>query len=120
MLVVAWFALASLSRNVAVQSVVGWLGLGGLIVYVRWLFKHKIGKPLHRTASKVANILESALASGGDEGFDDFVSVKIAEPELESVRQKCLDVTLAPKDVFERTLQQQIAYLREQEKVTTE
>jgi hypothetical protein len=117
LLVVAWFALTFLSHNVVVQSMVGWLGLGGLILYARWLFKHKVSRSLHRTRSEVVNILESALATGGGDDFDDFVSLKIAEPELESIRQRCLDTIFAPKDVFENTLRQLITQLRAQNRV---
>jgi hypothetical protein len=66
-----------------------------------------------RTRPEVVKILESALVTGGDDGFDDFISVELAEPELDSIRRECLDVTLAPKEVFETTLRRLLARLRD-------
>lgn len=65
-----------------------------------------------RTRNEVISILESALISGGDSDFDDFVSVPIADPELESIRLMCSEVILAPKGVFEHRLQAALAELR--------
>ena len=67
---------------------------------------------VRRTRTEVISILESALISGGDCDFDDFVSVPIVEPDLEAIRLKCSDVTLAPKNVFEDTLRAALAELR--------
>ena len=69
-------------------------------------------RPMRRTRGEVISILESALISGGDSGFDDFVSVPIVDSELESIRRKCSDVTLAPKKVFDDTLRAALAELR--------
>jgi hypothetical protein len=62
------------------------------------------GRPAARTRDDVIHILERALETGGDSAFDDFVSIKISDPELESARLKCLDVVLAPEDTFQKTL----------------
>lgn len=67
---------------------------------------------VHRTRAGVIGILERGLATGGDSQWDDFVSVRIAEPELEAVRLRCLEVNLAPKAAFEQTLRKVIAELR--------
>jgi hypothetical protein len=40
-----------------------------------------------------------------------FVSVPIVEPDLEAIRLKCSDVTLAPKNIFEDTLRAALAEL---------
>jgi len=41
-----------------------------------------LNRPVRRTRTEVISILESALISGGDCGFDDFVSVPVVDPEL--------------------------------------
>ena len=69
-------------------------------------------RPVRRTRTEVISILESALISGGDCGFDDFVSVPVVDADLESIRLKCLDVTLAPESVFDDTLRAALAELR--------
>jgi hypothetical protein len=70
------------------------------------------GRPVARTRDNVIQILERALETGGDSACDDFVSIKISDPELESARLKCLDVVLAPEDIFQKTLRALIAELR--------
>ena len=42
LIVVAWFALTSLSHNVLVEIVLGWIGLGGVVLYWRWLLRNKV------------------------------------------------------------------------------
>jgi len=45
-LIVGWFGLASMSHNVLVQSLLGWIGLGVIAVYWGWLLrKHKLRPP---------------------------------------------------------------------------
>jgi hypothetical protein len=39
------FALASVSHRLIMQVVLGWLGLGVVVLYVRWLLKNKIRGP---------------------------------------------------------------------------
>lgn len=115
LLVVGWVALVSLSHNAVLQNLSGWVGLAGLVIYLRWLLEHKVRRPMRRTRAEVIDILESALATGGDERYDDFISIRIDEPELESIRLRCFDVTLAPKNVFENTLRQLLDRLRQEE-----
>ncbi len=42
LLIVGWLALTLLSHNVVVQSVLGWVGLGAVALYARWLLKKKL------------------------------------------------------------------------------
>jgi len=69
-------------------------------------------RPIKRTRAEVVSILESALISGGDDGFDDFVSVPVTDPDLEAVRLRCSNVTFAPKAVFEDALREVLAELQ--------
>lgn len=43
--IVCWFALVSTTHNIAVQMLLGWLGLGLLVLYFRWLKRHKLRSP---------------------------------------------------------------------------
>jgi uncharacterized membrane protein YeaQ/YmgE (transglycosylase-associated protein family) len=43
--VAGWFALASVSKNVIVEIVLGWVGLAFLALYWRWLLKKKAKPP---------------------------------------------------------------------------
>lgn len=45
LLVVGWFGLASLSHNVLIQSLLGWVGLAVIVLYWRWLLKNKLRPP---------------------------------------------------------------------------
>jgi hypothetical protein len=72
---------------------------GGAFVLFRWM-----RWPVRRTRTGVIKLIKSALETGGDSKWDDFVSVKIADPELETIRRRCLEVNLAPKAQFEATL----------------
>jgi hypothetical protein len=56
--------------------------------------------------------MEQALITGGDPAWDDFISIKILDTELEAVRQKCSNVNLEPKKVFDETLRQILAQLK--------
>ena len=69
-------------------------------------------RPVRRTRVEVIKLLEQAMVTGGDDSWDDLVSVRIADPELESVRRKCQALELAPKDVFDHTLLNLIEELR--------
>ncbi len=56
-------------------------------------------------------LLQRVLVTNGDDDFDDFVSIEIAEPQLESVRRRCYDVVLAPNDEFLRVIRKLLAEL---------
>jgi hypothetical protein len=45
MLVLAWFGLTSLSHNLMLQSLLGWVGLGVVAFYYRWLLRNKVRLP---------------------------------------------------------------------------
>jgi len=45
LLIAGWFALGSLSHNVLLQSLLGWIGFGALALYWRWLIRNKLGPP---------------------------------------------------------------------------
>ena len=57
-------------------------------------------------------MMERALISGGDSAWDNFVCVRIADPELEAVRQQCSDVNVEPPQIFNEKLRQILAELR--------
>jgi hypothetical protein len=44
-LMAGWFGLGSLSHNVLVQSLLGWIGVGVIAFYWRWLIRNKLGPP---------------------------------------------------------------------------
>jgi hypothetical protein len=44
-LVLAWFGLTSLSRSLVLQSLLGWVGLGVVVFYYRWLRRNKVRPP---------------------------------------------------------------------------
>ena len=45
-LIVGWFGLTSLSHNILLQSLLGWIGLGAIALYWGWLLKnHKLRPP---------------------------------------------------------------------------
>ncbi len=45
-LIVGWFGLASISHNVFIQSLLGWIGLAVVAVYWGWLLKkHNLRPP---------------------------------------------------------------------------
>ena len=44
-LIAGWFGLASLSHNILVQSLLGWIGLVVIVFYWRWLRRSKLGPP---------------------------------------------------------------------------
>jgi hypothetical protein len=67
---------------------------------------------VQRTAAEVVNVLVAALSTGGDDAFDDFVSVPVADPALEAIRLKCAEVVLAPANVFEESLRSALVELR--------
>jgi len=69
-------------------------------------------RSVQRTRAEVIKILESALIANGDDAFDDFVSIPIADPVLEAIRRQCKDVVFAATDVFGATLSSATAELK--------
>ena len=57
-------------------------------------------------------MIQSALETGGDSKWDDFVSVRIADPELDTIRRRCLEVNLAPEAQFDATLRAILSELK--------
>jgi len=50
-------------------------------------------RPLERTRDEVADILEARIAPGGDwPVWDAFLSIPIADPELDAIRRECLEL----------------------------
>lgn len=82
------------------------LALVGIGVFI-WANK----RPVHRTRQEVIAFLQRGLQSGGDSSWDDFVSVRIAEPQLEAVRVKCLNVNLSSESTFKQTLESLLSEL---------
>jgi hypothetical protein len=44
-LIAGWFALASISHRMLVELLLGWIGLGGIVLYWRWLLRNKLRPP---------------------------------------------------------------------------
>ncbi len=44
-LIVGWFGFMSLSDDLPVQILLGWIGLAPNVFYWRWLFRNKVGPP---------------------------------------------------------------------------
>lgn len=50
-------------------------------------------RPLERTREEVAEILEARIAPGGDGPvWDAFLSIPIADPDLDAIRRECLEL----------------------------
>jgi hypothetical protein len=81
--------------------------IAGFLVLIRW-----VRRPVQRSRTEVIHFIECALKTGGDSNWDDFVSVRIADPELETIRLKCLDVNFAPEAQFNATLQSILSELK--------
>ncbi|HEY6070661.1 MAG TPA: hypothetical protein VIU85_04730 [Chthoniobacterales bacterium] len=48
---------------------------------------------MKRTPEEVANTIEAFANGGGDQwAWDDFISIRLSDPGLEAVRQKCVAV----------------------------
>ena len=77
-----------------------------IIKLIQWM-----GQPVHRTREDVIGILKRVLETGGDREWDDFVSIHIAEPNLEKIRRRCSDVTLQPTADFEHVIREILAEL---------
>jgi hypothetical protein len=45
LLIAGWFELASVSHNVLLQLLLGWVGLGVVVLYWRWLQRNKLRPP---------------------------------------------------------------------------
>lgn len=75
------------------------------------LFRRMRG-PVQRTRTDVIELIKSAIETGGDSRWDDFVSVRIADPELEAIRSRCAEVNLAPKAQFDATLHSILSELK--------
>ena len=62
-------------------------------------------RPHKRTVEEVARYLRCFLDdSGGEWDWDDFTSISIADPNLESIRQRAASVELPVSDEGRRTL----------------
>lgn len=49
--------------------------------------------PRHTTRTEVANTIEEFLdGTGGRWAWDDFCSERIADPELDAIRERCISV----------------------------
>lgn len=83
------------------------------IAIVAKLISIPFERPAKRTAEEVAQYLRSFLDdSGGKWDWDDFISIPLADPNLESIRQRASSVELPVTDEGRLTLQ---ALLREAE-----
>jgi hypothetical protein len=52
-------------------------------------------RSVHRTKPEVASIIEQFLnGTGGKWDWDDFCSISVADPYLDSVRMRCLELPL--------------------------
>ncbi|MCU1285291.1 MAG: hypothetical protein JWO13_1641 [Acidobacteriales bacterium] len=82
-------------------------GIAATLAIFGWL-NHR---PVKRSRSEVRAFIESALVIGGGSAWDDFVSIRISDPALESIRLQCLNVNLSPKSDFDETLRRILSEL---------
>ena len=48
---------------------------------------------MKRTPEEIANTIESFVnGTGGQWAWDGFISIRLSDPELEAIRQKCLSI----------------------------
>ena len=45
LLTAGWFALASVGRNILVESLLGWVGLVVVCLFLRWVIRNKVRPP---------------------------------------------------------------------------
>jgi len=54
-------------------------------------------RPMERTADEVALYLRSALEGVALDGWDEFLAIRIADPELEDIRARAAAIALPPR-----------------------
>ena len=70
-----------------------YVGLGIGVLVVALVLLAKFLPPPERTYDEVARYIEDFINEAGDEwDWDDFTSVPIRDPYLDSIRQKCCDI----------------------------
>jgi hypothetical protein len=48
---------------------------------------------MKRASEEIANTIEGFVSGKGDQwAWDDFISIRLSDPELEAVRQKCVAI----------------------------
>ena len=48
---------------------------------------------MNRTPEEVANTIEGFVNGTGDQwAWDDFISIRLSDPEMEAVRQRCVSI----------------------------
>ena len=67
--------------------------IGLLLLGVLLLVLARRDRGINLTREEVASEIETFLdGSGGTWDWDDFLSIKISDPELEAIRQRCADL----------------------------
>ena len=75
------------------------------IVALLKLISMPFERPVRRTAEEVAQYLSEFLNdSGGEFDWDDFTSIPLSDPDLESIRQRAASLELPVTDEGRRTL----------------
>ena len=83
------------------EGAVWWLIIGLVLFLAVILLASRRSKPLGKTPDEVADQIEKFVeGSDGTYDWDDFTSFELADPYLESVRQRCIDtnVRYPPRD----------------------
>ena len=90
-----------------------WIVIGVVVVAV-WLFLLWGARPIARSREEVIAVLESAFLTQGDDLWDDFVSIRIQDAQLEAIRKKCADLQFEPQEVWEAGLREMLAELKDE------
>ena len=56
------------------------------------LIANLFSKPIVRTPSEVADIIERFANNVGDDEWDDFVCIPIKDPKLDEIRERCAGI----------------------------
>ena len=87
---------------------------GSFAIFLLFLKWAQVYRPIERTRDQVRSILENVLVTQGDMEWDDFISIRIKDPELENIRLKCQDVNFENRPIFEQVVRECIADLGQQ------
>jgi hypothetical protein len=103
------------SRNTFGQNALGVVGVVLLVPVIAIalpfiLISKAFERPTPRSAEEVAFDLRNFIEGTGDEGeFDHFVSVRVADEALDSIRERAKDVPLPADEHGLRALQELLA-----------
>ena len=73
---------------------------GSLAIFLLFLKWTQVNRPIERTRDQVISILEHVPVTQGDMEWDDFISIRIKDPELENIRLRCQEVNFGKRNRF--------------------